>query len=124
MQIFLSKHFGCHFIPLIVIFFTNILIFMKSHMCICIYIKGKYIYIYIFYFGVEYKNLLPILSFFFAFLLFRASLMAYGCSQARSLIRATAAGLCRSHSHSHSHSNTRSEPHLQSTPRLMAMPDP
>ena len=43
---------------------------------------------------------------------------AYGGSQARSQIRAVAAGL------HHSHSNTRSEPHLQSTPQLTAMPDP
>ena len=40
--------------------------------------------------------------FFFAFLLFRATPMAYGGSQARDLIGATAAGLY------HSHSNARS----------------
>ena len=44
------------------------------------------------------------LSFFF--LLFRAEPVAYGGSQARGLIGATAASLC------HSHSNARSEPHL------------
>ena len=33
-------------------------------------------------------------------------------------IRAVATGLC------HSHSNTRSEPHLQPTPQLMATQDP
>ena len=38
--------------------------------------------------------------------LLRATLAAYGGSQARGLIRATAAGLCQSHS------NTGSEPHL------------
>ena len=47
--------------------------------------------------------LLLLLSLFFC-LLFRASLSAYGSSQARSQIRAAAAGL------HHSHSNTGSEP--------------
>ena len=41
--------------------------------------------------------------------------MAYGGSQARGLIRATAAGL------HHSHSNTKSKPHLQPTPQLRAI---
>ena len=44
------------------------------------------------------------LSFFFFF--FSAAPMAYGNSQARGLIGATAAGLCQSHS------NTRSKLHL------------
>ena len=44
--------------------------------------------------------------------------MAYGSSQARGWIVATAAGL------PHSHSNTGSEPYLWPTPQLMAMPDP
>ena len=43
---------------------------------------------------------------------------AYGGSQARSQSRAEAAGL------GHSHSKAGSEPHLQPTPQLMAMPDP
>ena len=43
--------------------------------------------------------------------------MAYGCSQARGLIGAVAAGLC------HSHSNTGSEPCLRPTPQLIAMLD-
>ena len=43
--------------------------------------------------------------FFFCFF-FRAAPMAYGCSQARSQIRAMAAGL------HHSHSNVGSEPNL------------
>ena len=55
---------------------------------------------------------------FFAFLLFRATPMAYGGSQARGQIGATAAGL------HHSHSNARSELCLQPTPQLMTMPDP
>ena len=56
---------------------------------------------------------------FFNFFLFRATPSAYGSSQARGVIRVSAAGLC------HSHSNTRSEPCLQLTPQLTAaMPDP
>ena len=54
----------------------------------------------------------------FFFCLFRAATMAYGSSQARGQIRATAGGL------HHSHSNTGSEPHLQPTPQFMAMLDP
>ena len=52
------------------------------------------------------------------FWLFRATPEAYGDSQARGLIGATAAGL------QHSHSNARSEPRLQLTPQLMATLDP
>ena len=55
---------------------------------------------------------------FFFCLFFRASSMTCGGSQARGLVRATAAGLC------HSHSNARSEPHLWPTPQLTATPDP
>ena len=44
---------------------------------------------------------------------------AYGGSQARGLIRATAAGLHQSPSHS----NAGSEPRLQPTPQLTATPD-
>ena len=54
----------------------------------------------------------------FLFFLFRAIPVAYGNSQARGRIGATAAGL------RHSHSNARSELHLQPIPRLMAMPYP
>ena len=54
---------------------------------------------------------------FFFFLPFRAAPMAYGGSQARGPIGATAAGL------HHSHSNTRYEPRLRPTPQLMATPD-
>ena len=49
--------------------------------------------------------------------LFRATPVAYGGSQARVLIKAAAAGL------RHSHSNAGSEPRLQPTPQLMATPD-
>ena len=58
------------------------------------------------------------IPFFFFFFYFRATPAAYGGSQARGRIRAIAAGL------HHSHSNMGSEPRLQPTPQLMAMPDP
>ena len=48
--------------------------------------------------------------FFFFFLLFGATPIAYGCSQARGRIGDVAAG------HSHSNSNAGSEKHLQSSP--------
>ena len=51
-------------------------------------------------------------------LLFRAVPTAYGGSQARGLIGATAASL------HHSHSNARTEPHLRPTSQLMATLDP
>jgi len=50
--------------------------------------------------------------------LFRAAPTAYGSSQAMDPIRATAAGLPRSHS------NTGSESHLQPIPELMATTNP
>ena len=50
--------------------------------------------------------------------LFRAAPTAYGGSQARGLIRATAASL------HNSHSNAGSEPHLGPTPQLTAPLDP
>ena len=56
--------------------------------------------------------------FFFFFWLFRASPAAYGGSQARGLMGATAAGLY------HSHGNARSELRLRPTPQLTATPDP
>ena len=57
--------------------------------------------------------------FCFVFYVFSmASPAAYGDSQARGLIRATAAGL------HHSHSNVRSEPRLRPIPQLTAPPDP
>ena len=51
----------------------------------------------------------------FFFLLFRASLTAFGGSQAGGQIRATAASL------HHSHSKAGSKPHLRSTPQFTAM---
>ena len=50
--------------------------------------------------------------------LFQATPTAYGPSQARGQIEATAAGL------HHSHSNTGSEPRLRPTPQLTAALDP
>ena len=55
---------------------------------------------------------------YFSFCFFRATLMAYGSSQARDPIRALAVRLC------HSHGNTGSRLHLQPTPQLVAMLDP
>ena len=52
------------------------------------------------------------------FYLLRAAPAAYGGSQARSQMGATAAGL------HHSHSHPRSEPHLRPTPQLTATLDP
>ena len=52
------------------------------------------------------------------FLIFRATHAAYGSSQARRCIGATATGLC------HSHSNAGSKPRLRATPQLTAPPDP
>ena len=59
-----------------------------------------------------------ILFIYLLILLFRAFLAAYGDSQARDGIGATAAGL------HHNQSNARSEPCLKPTPQLMTMPDP
>ena len=53
----------------------------------------------------------------FFFLLFRAASAAYGGSQARGLIRGTAAGL------DHNHSNNISKSHLRPTPQFTATPD-
>ena len=55
---------------------------------------------------------------FFLFWLFRDTPATYGGSQARGPIRVVAAGL------HHSYSNAVSEPHLQPTPHLTAMPGP
>ena len=74
------------------------------------------------FFGFFHK---PKWSCFFSFLFFsffsfffRATPMAHGSFQAQGLIGAADAGLC------HSHSNSGSKPHLQSTPQLMATPEP
>ena len=70
------------------------------------------------------SNSTMFLSFFLFFfflsfvLLLRAAPAACGGSQASGRIEAAVASL------HHSHSTARSEPHLQLTPQLMAMPDP
>ena len=66
-------------------------------------------------------SLIFICLFIFFFCLFAiswAALTAYGGSQARGRIRAIAAGICQGHS------NVGSEPRLQPTPQLRALPDP
>ena len=55
---------------------------------------------------------------FFVFFLFRAAQMAYGGSHARGPAEAVATSL------GHNQSNAGSELHLQTTPQLMATPDP
>ena len=55
---------------------------------------------------------------FIYFWLFRATPVAYGGSQTRGRIKATAA------LQHHSHSKTRPEPRLGPTPQLTAAPDP
>ena len=60
------------------------------------------------------KGFASFLNFFFSFSLFRAPPVAYGGSQARSLIGAAAVGL------HHSHSNARSQLCLRPTPQVTA----
>ena len=62
---------------------------------------------------------IEILNFFFFFLalLFRATPVTHGSSQARGRNGATPASL------HHSHSDTGSKPHLQPIPQLTATPD-
>ena len=56
---------------------------------------------------------------FFFFLLLKGTPAAYGSSQARAQIGVTAASLLH-----HSHSNVGPKLDLQSTPQVMATPDP
>ena len=65
-----------------------------------------------------YSFFLVVVVFLILFCFFRAVPAAYGGSQARSRIKAAAAGPHPSHS------NVGSKPHLQPIPQLMAMPDP
>ena len=79
-----------------------------------------YIYLYktfyvLWLLGHTFSSCFDARSFFFSF--FRASPMAHESSQDRGWTGATAAGLC------HSHCNPWSEPCLQPTPQLTAMPD-
>ena len=70
--------------------------------------------LYLWFFNSTF--LFSLLSFFFSFfLVFRAILMAYACSQARGQIRTTASSLC--------HSSAGSKPCLQPTQQLTAKPD-
>ena len=65
------------------------------------------------------KHLLGFGCFFFCLFPFSRVLpMAYGVSQPRGLIRAVATSLCQNHS------NVESDPRLQLTQQLTAMPDP
>ena len=66
----------------------------------------------------KYNKLCLLLFFLFFSFFFRAVPLAYGNSQARGRIRATAAGL------HHSQSNTGSKLHLGPILQLMATPDP
>ena len=68
--------------------------------------------------GWMFSCYLLVSSFIIIIIIFRATPMVYGGSQARAQIRTAAAGL------HHSHSHTGSKPCLQSTPWLMATPDP
>ena len=64
------------------------------------------------------RVIFPFGIFFFFFFFSFAAPVAYGGSQARVRIGTVVAGL------RHSHSNMGSEPCLQPTPQLTAMPDP
>ena len=57
--------------------------------------------------------------YYYSLCLFRAAPAAYGGSQARGPIGTVGSLILR-----HSHNNSGSEPNLQSTPQLMAAPDP
>ena len=61
---------------------------------------------------------MPLVPSAFIFFLCRATPEAYGGSQARGQMGATAAGL------HHSHSHTGSKPQLRPMPYLVAAPDP
>ena len=65
-----------------------------------------------------YQSKSKIFFFFCLFAISWATPAAYGGSQARGWIGAVATGLRQSHS------NAGSEPRLQPTPQLTAMPDP
>ena len=67
---------------------------------------------------METLNLLTIIYLFSFLFFFKATPKAYGGSQSRGRIGATAASL------NHSHSNAGSKPRLGPTPQLKATPDP
>jgi len=78
------------------------------------------LFLSVYMFMCIYVCILSICKFFFfgLFAISWAAPAAYGGSQARGPIGAVATGLRQSHSHAGS------EPRLQPTPQLMAMPDP
>ena len=82
------------------------------HKCTSLY---RYLYKYTSF--IHTHTYIYTLNLFF-FFFFRVTPVAYGSFQARGWIRATAAGLC------HSHSNPGSDLWLWPTPQLMATPDP
>ena len=71
-----------------------------------------------FFLAEEARDLSRVSSIFLFLCLFKTVAMAYGCSQTRHQIRASASGLC------HSRSNSGSKLHLHPTPQLMTMPYP
>ena len=73
---------------------------------------------YKYYYSLCTLNKLVFLLLFWSFCLFKAAPVAYGGSQARGVIRATAVSLRQSQS------NARFEQHLRPTPQLTATPDP
>ena len=91
-------------------------VFLISHILIKTLILSPLLYFYLHVSNLFAHDHLFIYLFIYLFILFRAAPTAYGSSQVRGLIRA--AGLYQSHS------NAGSEPNLQHTPQLMAMPDP
>ena len=86
---------------------------LAMNICIQVICGQMFSILLIIYIGVGLLDHMITLFNFFC-LLFRATSMAYGGSQARSQIGAVAASL------HHSHSNPGSKPYLQSTPQLMA----
>ena len=98
------------------IIYSNILLFLSS----LSFPSGIPITYRLVCFVLSYRSLLYcFLSFSFSFFfLFRATSAAYGSSQPRGQIKATADGLC------YSHSNAGSESRLQPIPQLTTMPGP
>ena len=90
-----------------------ICICIHIYVCVCMYIQQD-MYLYL----LNNVVFLFFCLFVCLFLLFRATPMAYGGSQARGLIGAVAA------SQRQSHRNTRSKPYLQPTLQLPTTPDP
>ena len=79
-------------------------------LCFILAVEKSFVPFILFYFILFYFIL-------FIYCLFRATLRAYGGSQARGPVGAVAASLCQSHS------NSGSEPRLQPTPQLTTVLD-